>query len=94
MVREVARVYYTLSPADQKRTAIFSNNWVSPSRGMLANEQCLQPSCSWCTTSTGIVNFSSGMGGHGKLFVVRQPDMSNIPILVATSGSISISAVD
>jgi hypothetical protein len=27
MVREVARVYRTLSPADQKRTAIFSNNW-------------------------------------------------------------------
>jgi hypothetical protein len=27
MVREVARVYHTLSPADQKRTAIFSNNW-------------------------------------------------------------------
>jgi hypothetical protein len=27
MVREVARVYHTLSPAEQKRTAIFSNNW-------------------------------------------------------------------
>ena len=27
MVREVARVYHTLSPADQKRTAIFSNGW-------------------------------------------------------------------
>ena len=27
MVREVARVYHTLTPADQKRTAIFSNNW-------------------------------------------------------------------
>lgn len=27
MVREVARVYDSLSPADRKRTAIFSNNW-------------------------------------------------------------------
>jgi hypothetical protein len=27
MVREVARVYHTLSPADQKRATIFSNNW-------------------------------------------------------------------
>ena len=27
MVREVARVYSTLSPADRKRTAIFSNSW-------------------------------------------------------------------
>jgi len=27
MVREVARVYHSLSPADRKRTAIFSNNW-------------------------------------------------------------------
>ena len=27
MVREVARVYHALLPADQKRTAIFSNDW-------------------------------------------------------------------
>ena len=27
MVREVARVYHALPPADQKRTVIFSNNW-------------------------------------------------------------------
>ncbi len=27
MVREVARVYHTLSPEEQKRTAIFSNSW-------------------------------------------------------------------
>jgi hypothetical protein len=27
MVREVARVYRTLSPAEQRRTAIFANNW-------------------------------------------------------------------